>query len=35
LWFRHGNASNLVKTDDDGVATYTTSGEVDSVDVSF
>jgi len=35
LWFRHGNASNLVITDGDGVATYKTSSDADSVDVSF
>jgi hypothetical protein len=35
LWFRHGNASNLVKTDGSGVATYKTSGDVESVSVTF
>jgi hypothetical protein len=34
LYFRHGNASNLVLTDGSGVATYKTSA-ADSVSVSF
>jgi outer membrane protein OmpA-like peptidoglycan-associated protein len=35
LWFRHGSAYNLVRTDDSGVATYKTSSDVESVNVSF
>lgn len=35
LYFRHGNASNLALTDRGGVATYETSSDVESVDVSF
>jgi outer membrane protein OmpA-like peptidoglycan-associated protein len=35
LWFRHGKAANLARADDAGVATYKTSSDVESVNVSF